>query len=119
PAKPNVKVNLTIGALIGLAFGFALAFLLEYLDTSVKSIDEVERLLGVSVLAVIPKSVGLLHRSPGNNPDAEAYRILRTNIEFSRKNPDANVISVISGSSGEGKSTTMVNLATVCAQGGY
>ncbi|TLD72807.1 polysaccharide biosynthesis tyrosine autokinase [Phragmitibacter flavus] len=119
PAKPNVKVNLALGAVVGLMFGFGLAFFLEYLDTTVKSIDEVERLLGVPVLAVIPKNVGALHRTTGLNPDAEAYRILRTNIEFNRKRPDANVISVVSGGSSEGKSTTMVNLATVCAQGGY
>lgn len=119
PAKPNVKVNLALGAIVGLMFGFGLAFFLEYLDTTIKTIDEVERLLGVPVLAVIPKNVGALHRTAGLNPDAEAYRILRTNIEFSRKRPDANVISVVSGGSGEGKSTTMVNLATVCAQGGY
>lgn len=119
PAKPNVRLNLMLGAVVGLMFGFGLAFFLEYLDTTVKSIDEVERLLEVPVLAVIPKNVGVIHRSAGLNPDAEAYRILRTNIEFNRKNPDANVISVASGGSSEGKSTTMVNLATVCAQGGY
>jgi len=119
PAKPRVKVNLAIGGFAGLLLGLALAFFLEYLDTSVKSIDEIERLLGVPVLAVVPKNVGILHRVSGLNPDAEAYRILRTNIEFNRKKPHANVISVVSGGPGEGKSTTMVNLATVCAQGGY
>jgi polysaccharide biosynthesis transport protein len=119
PYKPNVPLNLAIGGAVGLMFGFGLAFFLEYLDTSVKSIDDVERLLGVPVLAVIPKDVGILHRTSGMNPDAEAYRILRTNLEFNRKDPNANVISVVSGGAGEGKSTTMVNLATVCAQGGY
>lgn len=119
PFKPNVKLNLALGGVVGLMLGFGLAFFLEYLDTSVKSIDEVEQLLGVPVLAVIPKGVGVLHRTTGMNPDAEAYRILRTNIEFNRKNPNANVISVVSGGASEGKSTTMVNLATVCAQGGY
>jgi len=119
PYKPNVTLNLALGGVVGLMFGFGLVFFLEYLDTSVKSIDEVEGLLGVPVLAVIPKDVGILHRTSGANPDAEAYRILRTNLEFNRKDPNANVISVVSGGAGEGKSTTMVNLATVCAQGGY
>jgi capsular exopolysaccharide synthesis family protein len=100
-------------------FGFGLAFALEYMDTSVKSLDDVERLLGVPVLAVIPKDVGVLHRSSGFAPDAEAYRILRTNIEFNRKNANANCITVVSGGAGEGKSTTLTNLAFVCAQGGY
>ncbi|HBJ83505.1 MAG TPA: hypothetical protein DDZ88_06475 [Verrucomicrobiales bacterium] len=119
PAKPNVPLHLALGGVLGLMFGLGLAFFLEYMDTTVKSLDDVERHLGVPVLAVVPKGVGVLHRSSGFNPDAEAYRILRTNIEFNRKSPDANCFSVVSGGAGEGKSTTMVNLAYVCAQGGY
>jgi capsular exopolysaccharide synthesis family protein len=119
PAKPNVAMNLALGSILGLLFGFGLAFTLEYMDTTVKSLDDVERFLGVPVLAVIPKDVGVLHQTSGFNPDAEAYRILRTNIEFNRGNPDANCITVTSGGAGEGKSTTLCNLATVCAQGGY
>ena len=119
PAKPNVPLHLALGGVLGLMFGLGLAFFLEYMDTTVKSLDDVERYLGVPVLAVVPKGVGVLHRSSGFNPDAEAYRILRTNIEFNRKTPDANCLSVVSGGAGEGKSTTMVNLAYVCAQGGY
>jgi len=119
PTKPRVMLNLTLGAIVGLMFGFGLAFALEYMDTSVKSLDDVERLLGVPVLAVIPKDVGVLHRSSGFVPDAEAYRILRTNIEFNRRNANANCITVVSGGAGEGKSTTLTNLAFVCAQGGY
>ncbi len=119
PAKPNVAINLALGGILGMMFGLGLAFFLEYMDTTVKSLDDVEKFLGVPVLAVIPKDVGVLHRTSGFNPDAEAYRILRTNIEFNRRNPDANCITVTSGGAGEGKSTTLCNLATVCAQGGY
>lgn len=119
PTKPNVPLNLALGGVLGLMFGLGLAFFLEYMDTTVKSLDDVEKFLGVPVLAVIPQDVGILHRTSGFNPDAEAYRILRTNIEFNRRNPNANCISVVSGGTGEGKSTTMVNLAYVCAQGGY
>jgi succinoglycan biosynthesis transport protein ExoP len=119
PTKPNVPLHLALGGVLGLMFGLGLAFFLEYMDTTVKNLDDVERYLGVPVLAVVPKDVGVLHRSSGFNPDAEAYRILRTNIEFNRKSPDANCLSVVSGGAGEGKSTTMVNLAYVCAQGGY
>jgi len=118
-AKPNVPLNLALGAIVGLGFGIGLAFFLEYLDTSVKSLDDVESYLGVPVLAVIPKDVGVLHKQSGISPDAEAYRILRTNIEFNRKSADANAVTVVSGGAGEGKSTTLVNLAYVCAQGGY
>ena len=119
PAKPRVPLQLALGAVVGIVFGVGLAFFLEYLDTSVKTLEDVERYLGVPVLAVIPKDVGVLHKQSGLSPDAEAYRILRTNIEFNRKSADANAITVVSGGAGEGKSTTLVNLAYICAQGGY
>ena len=119
PVSPNVTLNLVLGAVVGLIFGVGIAFFLEYLDTSVKSLEDVERYLQVPVLAVIPKDISLLHRQRGSSPDAEAYRILRTNIEFNRKNPEDNVITVVSGGAGEGKSTTLMNLAYICAQGGY
>lgn len=119
PVSPNVTMNLVLGAVVGLIFGVGIAFFLEYLDTSVKSLEDVERYLQVPVLAVIPKDVGVLHKQSGMSPDAEAYRILRTNIEFNRKNPEDNAITVVSGGAGEGKSTTLVNLAYICAQGGY
>ena len=104
-------MNLALGALVGLVIGLGLAFFVEYLDTSVKTMEDVESLLGVPVLAIIPKNIKLLHKEPGDTPDAEAYRILRTNIEFNRKNPEANAISMVSGGPGEGKSTTLANLA--------
>ena len=119
PVSPNVTLNLVLGAVVGLVFGLGIAFFLEYLDTSVKSLEDVERYLQVPVLAVIPKDIGILYKQSGNSPDAEAYRILRTNIEFNRKNPEDNAITVVSGGAGEGKSTTLINLAYICAQGGY
>ncbi|MDQ6860746.1 MAG: polysaccharide biosynthesis tyrosine autokinase [Verrucomicrobiota bacterium] len=119
PSRPRVSLNLALGALVGLVIGLGLAFFIEYLDTSVKTMEDVESLLGVPVLAIIPKNIKLLHQEPGDTPDAEAYRILRTNIEFNRKNPEANAISMVSGGPGEGKSTTLANLAFISAQGGY
>ncbi|MGZ5018898.1 MAG: GumC family protein [Chthoniobacterales bacterium] len=118
-ARPRVGLNLALGALVGLIVGLGLAFFVEYLDTSVKTMEDVESLLGVPVLAIVPKNIKLLHKEPGDTPDAEAYRILRTNIEFNRKNPEANAISMVSGGPGEGKSTTLANLAFTSAQGGY
>jgi polysaccharide biosynthesis transport protein len=118
-ARPRVGLNLALGALVGLVIGLGLAFFIEYLDTSVKTMEDVESLLGVPVLAIIPKNIKLLHKEPGDTPDAEAYRILRTNIEFNRKNPEANALSMVSGGPGEGKSTTLANLAFTSAQGGY
>jgi capsular exopolysaccharide synthesis family protein len=118
-ARPRVGLNLMLGVLVGLVLGLGLAFFIEYLDTSVKTMEDVESLLGVPVLAIIPRDIRLLHKEAGDTPDAEAYRILRTNIEFNRKNPDANAISIVSGGPGEGKSTTIANLGFISAQGGY
>lgn len=119
PVSPNVALNLALGLVVGVVFGVGIAFFLEYIDTSVKTLEDVERYLQVPVLAVIPKNVGVLYKQNGMSPDAEAYRILRTNIEFNRKNPEDNAITLVSGGAGEGKSTTLVNLAYICAQGGY
>ena len=119
PSSPKIVLNMAIGVLAGLLAGISLAFFIEYLDTSVKTMDDVESMLGVPVLAIIPKNIKLLHKQPPDVPDAEAYRILRTNIEFNRKSADANTISMVSGGPGEGKSTTLSNLAYTCAQGGY
>lgn len=119
PSRPRVLLNMILGVVVGLGFGIGLAFFIEYLDTSVKTMEEVESLLKVPVLAVIPKGISLLLNEPDDNPDAEAYRIMRTNIEFNRKSPSASAITLVSGGAGEGKSTTLNNLAYTFAKGGY
>jgi len=119
PARPNIPAYMSIAMGVGLIFGIGMAFFLEYLDTSVKNLDEVERFLSTPVLAVIPKGISYLVHNPGDSPDAEAYRILQTNLEFNRKDPNANTITLVSGGLGEGKSTTLNNLAYTYAKGGY
>ena len=116
PVKPNKPLNISLGIIVGLIIGVGLAFFIEYLDTSVKTIDDVERALQSPVLGVIPQNVGLLHEEGPDSPHAEAYRVLRTNVLFSRKDPKLNTITVVSGGAGEGKSTTLFNLAIVFAQ---
>lgn len=118
PVRPNVPVNITLGVIVGLIMGFGLAFFIEYLDTSVKTIDDVERALQAPVLGVIPQNVGSLLQEGPDSPHAEAYRVLRTNLLFSRKESELRTITVVSGGAGEGKSTTIFNLATVFAQNG-
>ncbi len=119
PSKPKVLLNMALAVVVGLIVGVGLAFFLEYLDTSVKTMEDVENFLQVPVLAVVPKEIKLLLEHPEATADAEAYRILRTNVEFNRQSPDANTITFVSGGAGEGKSTTLANLAYTFAQGGY
>jgi capsular exopolysaccharide synthesis family protein len=119
PAKPKVPAYMLLASVIGLVFGIGLAFFIEYLDTSVKTLDDVEKYLKVPVLAVIPRDVATLIKTTGDVPDAEAYRILRANVEFNKPNRNANTFTLVSGGPGEGKSTTLNNLAYICAQGGY
>jgi capsular exopolysaccharide synthesis family protein len=118
PVRPNKTVNIILGVVVGLLVGFGLAFFIEYLDTSVKTIDDVERTLQSPVLGVIPQNVGYLLDEGAESPHAEAYRVLRTNLLFSRKDEKLNTVAVVSAGAGEGKSTTVCNLATVFAQGG-
>jgi capsular polysaccharide biosynthesis protein len=85
PVRPNKPFNIALGIAIGLIVGVGLAFFIEYLDTSVKTIDDVERTLQAPVLGVIPQNVGLLFEEGAESPHAEAYRVLRTNLLFSAK----------------------------------
>ncbi len=119
PSKPKVAAYMALAALLGLVIGVGLAFFIEYLDTSVKTLDDVERYLQIPVLAVIPKDVSMLIKSKGDTADAEAYRILRANVEFNKPDGNANTFTLVSGGPGEGKSTTLNNLAFTCAKGGY
>jgi capsular exopolysaccharide synthesis family protein len=118
PVSPKSMLIIPLGVIVGLVVGLGLAFFIEYLDTSVKTIDDVERSLQAPVLGVIPQNVGIILEEGPESPHAEAYRVLRTNILFSRKNESWNTVSVLSGGAGEGKSTTLFNLATIFAQNG-
>ena len=118
PVKPNKTVNIVLGLVFGLIMGIGLAFFIEYLDTSVKTIDDVERTFQAPVLGVIPQNIGYLVDEGTESKHAEAYRVLRTNLLFTRKEETLNTIVVVSAGAGEGKSTTTINLATVFAQAG-
>lgn len=119
PSSPNYKVNLIVGAVAGMILALVVAVIFNYFDTSVKSLEEAERHLQLPVLGVIPQDVGLLMLQEGNNPDAEAYRILRTNVELKKSLYKARTLAVVSANAGEGKTTTLCNLAYVFATAGY
>jgi succinoglycan biosynthesis transport protein ExoP len=114
--SPRIMLNIILSIMIGLAAGVGLAYFIEYLDTSVKTVDDVERYLGLPVLGVIPQKVRSLLEEGPESPHAEAYRVLRTNMQFSNKGVHGGAFAVVSGGVGEGKSTTLFNLAYVCAQ---
>jgi succinoglycan biosynthesis transport protein ExoP len=118
PVKPNLKLNLALSLVVGLVLGLSLAFFIEYLDTSIKTMDDVERHLGLSVLSVIPKGAKFLTQDEPNSRFAEGYRILCAKLNLTGARDLARSITVLSGGPGEGKSTTAFNLAWVCAQSG-
>ena len=67
PAKPRVPAYMALAAMVGLVIGVGLAFFIEYLDTSVKTLDDVERYLQIPVLAVIPKDISMLIKTHGRH----------------------------------------------------
>jgi len=118
PIKPNMKLNLSLSLVVGVVLGLSLAFFIEYLDTSIKTMDDVERHLGISVLAVIPKGAIFLTKDDPNSRFTEGYRILCAKLNLTGAREVARSITVLSGGPGEGKSTTSFNLGWVCAQSG-
>jgi capsular exopolysaccharide synthesis family protein len=118
PSKPKVKMNMLMGIAAGLILGISLAFFLEYIDTSVKTMDDVTKLLAVPVMGVIPKRIRRLTRDGKYLPSSEAYRILKTNVDLFSKKSGATCFGVTSGGMSEGKSSAVFNLATVWAASG-
>ena len=118
PEKPSVILYMILAAILGVVSGIALAFFIEYLDTSVKTVDDIERHLGLPVLAVIPTDIVILLKQKRDTADAEAYRILKGNIELNLPDHGSNTYTLVSGGPGEGKSTTLSNLAYTYAKGG-
>lgn len=118
PGRPARAKYILLSCVVGLIVGVSLAFFIEYLDTSVKTLEDLEKFLQLPVLAVIPRGIPMLVRIPGEHPDTEAYRIMKANIEFNKPTPDAKTLTIISAGPGEGKSTTLNNLAFTCAKGG-
>ncbi|MDX9702802.1 MAG: polysaccharide biosynthesis tyrosine autokinase [Candidatus Auribacterota bacterium] len=117
-SKPNKPLNIILGIVVGLLIGCALAFILEYFDISVKTINDVEQYLQLPILGVIPQKVGVLVNEGPFSANYEAYRVLRTNIEFYRQKSKTKTMMLTSGGVGEGKTTTLVNLSITMAHSG-
>ena len=145
PVGAEALNTVLVGALLGLSLGLVLAFVQETLDTSIGTIEDVEAYLEVPVLGVVPHIDSretvqrVLERRPAlaqmdpeallshallithfdpKSPVAEAYRTLRTNVQFARMERAGKVLVVTSPTLQEGKTTTIVNLALTLAQSG-
>lgn len=122
--KPNTISSIILATFIGLLLAFGIVFLVEYLDDSVKNTEQIEQIVGASTLGVISRIRDtdrpnrLVTLVKASSPVAEAYRVLRANIEFSEVDHNIQTLLITSSNSGEGKSTTAANLAVAMAQTG-
>lgn len=120
PYKPNLMRNLVLGLAAGLALGTLLAFLLHFLDRRIHSVKALETLTGLPVLGVIPQlAEGTSPLDASRNPRSpfsEAYRSVRTALQFATPHGLPRSLLVTSPGSGEGKTTTAAELAHNIAQ---
>src|SRR3954470_22184151 len=128
-----------IAFVLSLVAGIGLAFLLDFLDDTVKSVDDIDRYIHLPALALIPASngprgrlKGIAHGAPGGtsettalamlddvrSPIAESYRHLRTSLLLSSAGQPPKTILVTSSQPSEGKTTTAINTAFMLAQTG-
>jgi polysaccharide biosynthesis transport protein len=117
PFSPNILKNLGLALVLGVALGTALAVLRETLDDRIRSLDEVENKLGLSLLGHTPYVEDRGMALPGTDRFSalmEAYSSIRAAIDFTMPR-QRNVIQLTSSRAGEGKSTTAVILAELFA----
>ena len=114
--SPNILMNIMLSIMLGLSAGVGLAYFVEYLDTSLKTVGEVESFMETPVIGVIPQKVKSFIDPTSEASHAEPYRVLRSNVQFSNKFKDCKSLCVTSGSVGEGKSLTIFNLAYIYAE---
>jgi capsular exopolysaccharide synthesis family protein len=123
PVAPETLLNLAIATLIGLTMGVGLAIARELLDQTVKSATDVEKAADVPLMAAIGYDA-TVEKSPlvldisSFSPRAEAFRLLRTNLQFLDLDHPPRAIVITSSVSGEGKTTASTNLALALAQAG-
>ena len=118
PVSPNLFLNVLLSIFVGLGAGVGLAYFIEYLDRSIKSADDIENQLKLKVLGLVPQKVRPLIEEGPDSENAESYRVMKTNLAFMSDSDEGVAHCVLSSGAGEGKSTTIFNLAYVAAQQG-
>jgi capsular exopolysaccharide synthesis family protein len=123
PASPNNRVGLVLGLGGGLLAALGLTFFFEYLDSRIKTPDEMRHHLGLAHIGMVPALSGKASHDPlinnGVPPNfAEAFRAIRTNVLFSSTEEGGRSIVVTSTGPGEGKTVVSSNLAIALAQAG-
>jgi polysaccharide biosynthesis transport protein len=121
--QPRPKRNAILAAVLGLMLGIGLAFLRDALNTRVRSAAEIQERLDLPLLGRVPepsrrRRKRLTMVDDPRAAEAEAYRILATNLDFVNLDRGAASIMITSSSRGEGKSTTIANLAAAFARSG-
>jgi receptor protein-tyrosine kinase len=121
PVVPKKGRNLALGILVGGMLGIGLAFLRDLLDNTVKSQETLEYITGTGVVGYIPfdkkfETAPAISFDTDNSSAAEAFRKLRTNLQFLNVDNPPRVIVVTSASPAEGKSTAAINIALALAE---
>jgi receptor protein-tyrosine kinase len=125
PVSPKTKRNLALGAAVGLLLGIALAVLRDRLDNTIKGRREIEAISGKALVGTIPfdkerkAHPAVDFQDLTQSASAEAFRELRTNLQFLEVDHPPRVIVVTSAIPSEGKTTTAVNLAVALAEAGH
>jgi capsular exopolysaccharide synthesis family protein len=125
PISPHPIQTATLAAVIGLLLASGVAFVVEYFDDTLKTMEDVERTLKLPVIGYIAEikydsgsNESLYVARQPRSPVSEAFRLLRTNLEFAGVDHPMRRILVTSAGPGEGKTTVSVNLAAIIAQSG-
>ncbi len=122
PVRPRVMLNTVLAAAAGFLLAIMIVVMREALDDTLKTPNEISQKFNIPVLGVInryPSSLNMpITLVEPRSPTAEAYRALRTNVNYTGVDGPVRVILVTSSEPGEGKSTTISNLAVVMAQNG-
>jgi capsular exopolysaccharide synthesis family protein len=124
-SSPNIGLNLGLSGVAGLGLGFALAFFVAFIDDRVKSAHQVESVIGLPLIGIVPKIRKMdpaeraqIALNPGDPLAAEAFLTLHSNLRLKGKAKHAKVILVTSTRPGEGKSFVVSNLALTFAKHG-